>query len=65
MTLRAFLTTARGRILDRLIGGETLRQRLRETEAEVQRLTAEVDHWRDRANVAESAVAAMRRRRTD
>jgi predicted nucleic acid-binding Zn-ribbon protein len=65
MTLRAFLTTLRGRLLDRLLGGETLRQRLRDAEANVQRLSAEVDEWRDRANVAESAVASMRRRRTD
>jgi hypothetical protein len=65
MTLHAWMITARGRLLDRLLGGETLRQRLRDAEADVQCLSADVEHWRERANVAESAVAAMRRRRTD
>jgi hypothetical protein len=65
MTLRAWLTTARGRILDRLLGGETLRQRLREAEAEVQRLSAEVDAWQRRAQAAETEAMGKRRRRTD
>ncbi len=65
MTLRAWLTTARGRILDRLLGGETLRQRLREAEAEVQRLSAEVAEWQRRTQAAETEAMGKRRRRTD
>jgi hypothetical protein len=63
MTLYALFVTARGRLLDRLLGGETLRQRLRETDAEVERLSVEVSMWQRRAEVAESIVA--KRRRTD
>ena len=65
MTLNAWITTARGRLLDRLIGGETLRQRLRETDAEVKRLSVEVSMWQRRAEVAEGELMSMRRRRTD
>jgi hypothetical protein len=65
MTLVAFITTLRGRILDRLLGGETLRQRLREAEADVQRLSAEVAEWRQRAQAAETEAMGKRRRRTD
>ncbi len=65
MTLNAWITTARGRLLDRLIGGETLRQRLRETDAEVKRLSVEVSMWQRRAEMAEGELMSVRRRRTD
>jgi hypothetical protein len=65
MTLYALFVTARGRLLDRLLGGETLRQRLRETDAEVERLSVEVSMWQRRAEVAEGELMSMRRRRTD
>jgi hypothetical protein len=65
VTLNAWITTARGRLLDRLIGGETLRQRLRETDAEVKRLSVEVSMWQRRAEMAEGELMSVRRRRTD
>jgi len=65
VTLNAWITTARGRLLDRLLGGDTLRGRLRKSECDVNRLVKEVVMWRRRAEVAEIAVKAMRRRRTD
>lgn len=65
MTVLAWITTARGRILDRLLGGETLRQRLRETQADCERLSMEVAMWKRRAEVAEGEVLLKRRRRTD
>lgn len=48
MTLRAWFITIRGRLLDRLLGGETLRQRLREAEADRERLSMEVAMWQRR-----------------
>ncbi len=65
MTFRAWITTLRGRLLDRLLGGETLRQRLRETQQDVERLSMEVAMWKRRAEVAEGEVLLKRRRRTD
>jgi predicted nuclease with TOPRIM domain len=47
MTLRALIVTLRGRLFDRLLGGETLRQRLRVAEAEVDRLRTEVETLTD------------------
>ena len=65
MTIRAWFTTMRGRLLDRILGGETLRQRLREADADVERLSVEVAMWQRRAEVAEGQVMQLRRRRTD
>ncbi len=65
MTLRAWITTVGGRLLDRLLGGDGLRQRLRAAEAEVVRLSAELAAWQRRAEAAEGEVMLKRRRRTD
>ena len=65
MTIRAWFTTMRGRLLNRLIGGETLRQRLRDSEADCKRLAAEVEALQRRVDAAEAQVMQMRRRRTD
>jgi hypothetical protein len=65
MTLRALTITLRGRLLDRVFGCETLRQRLRETQEECERLSVELAFWQWRARVAEDELLIKRRRRTD